>query len=344
MPEQTQSNIDQTQLVHQPAPTVANPPPKSTSPKPPQQNGDRDSDSEDDEPKVARDVAIGGMGAIVGGVVVGATMMKLTVNNSGVASDDAAKELEELKQKMKDISSVLQLGDGEVNKDTLEAAISKAIGDAKGTNNAGAVSGGNSDVAAKELQALKGDMVGVSALKFANVGQVNKDSLKKAISEAIKNAKGTHNAGAVSGGNSDAAANELQGAQQTGKIDVDKARLKLTLWEVKDFVQDAKNSLDKINALETELKDTVAQMVKNKKSNAEYSDSLILERDAKIATAKTEHETCKTALDNEHTALEKMRVEKREIRDELDYCKLHLESEKKQKETLKEVLKTLTGA
>jgi len=137
MPEQTQSNIDQTQLVHQPAPTVANPPPKSTSPKPPQQNGDRDSDSEDDEPKVARDVAIGGMGAIVGGVVVGATMMKLTVNNSGVASDDAAKELEELKQKMKDISSVLQLGDGEVNKDTLEAAISNAIKNAENADNTG---------------------------------------------------------------------------------------------------------------------------------------------------------------------------------------------------------------
>jgi len=143
MPEQTQSNIEQTPLVHQPAPAVANPPPQSTTPKPTQRNGDRDSDSEGDEPEVARDVAIGGMGAIVGGVVVGATMMKL------------------------------------------------------GTHNAGAASGGNSDAAAKELQALKGEMLKVSELNFADVGQVNKDTLKKAITHAIYGLQGWQDRGWV---------------------------------------------------------------------------------------------------------------------------------------------------
>jgi hypothetical protein len=48
-------------------------------------------------------------------------------------------------------------------------------------------------------------------------------------------------------------------------------------------------------------------------------------------------------MENQKTELVKMGGKEIEIRNELDYYKMELESEKKQKETLKEVLKTLAS-
>jgi len=75
--------------------------------------------------QVARALATGGLGAVVGGVAVGVTMMKLGANNS---SDVDAQELDALKNVLLEMS-VLELS--EVNEDTLRAAIAKAIDDAK---------------------------------------------------------------------------------------------------------------------------------------------------------------------------------------------------------------------
>jgi len=319
MPEQTQSNIEQTPLVHQPAPAVANPPPQSTNPPPkPPQNGNRDSDSEGDEPEVARDVAIGGMGAIVGGVVVGTTMMKLGTA-SGSNSDDAAKELEALKGDMVEVPALKFAKVGEVKKDTLKKAITDAINDAKGTNNAGAASGGNSDVAAKELQALKGDMVKVPALKFAEVGQVNKDTLKAAITNAIENAKSAVDNTAAASANS---VTDLQ-----SKVEAAKKRLAEITTKEEQFKQQKLPSTANI---------AMAEKLETRISHAKQFATKNAEEEKKLANNLTMQ---KHVLDTFNEVEEQMLNKKAqyfEIRKELA-------NERTLKEELKEVLKTLAS-
>jgi hypothetical protein len=56
-----------------------------------------------------------------------------------------------------------------------------------------------------------------------------------------------------------------------------------------------------------------------------------------------DREATLNTLENQKAELVKMGGKEIEIRNELDYYKMELESEKKQKETLKEVLKTLAS-